>query len=206
MELPLFTNFVAIESQESSSSSSRANASTSSMSTPLAPITNHLNIIPSIETMTIREQATTTPVPSTPQKDSDIVSPPIKKVISLDMEMRYRKRRRVHSEEENNVFLPPPGPSLGLPDLLDDESCECNNTCLPSASLRRKKGTTMRRRSTIIWSTFGWADDRRSEMEWNGMGFFHLGTARTSLSTTRGTSLHHTKTVVNYLSKVILFL
>ena len=89
-----------------------------------------------------------TPIPSTPVLNEDGMSTPIKRVLSLDLEMRSRKRRRGCLEEDCVIYYSSPTSSLRLPNLIPLEDCaDSHLTCLPDTSfLRQKKSSLLRRR------------------------------------------------------------
>ena len=89
-----------------------------------------------------------TPTPATPVLSENGINTPIKRVLSLDVEMRSRKRRRGCLEEENVIYYSSPTSSLRLPKLIPLEDCaDSHLTCLPDTSfLRKKKASFLKRR------------------------------------------------------------
>ncbi len=98
----------------------------------------------------------TTPTPTTPVLSDDAVQTSIKRVLSLDLEMRSRKRRRGDRsvDEDFIVYYSSPTSSLKLPNLIPvEDCCDSDITCLPDTSfLRQKKPLLRRRRRNVMWS------------------------------------------------------
>ena len=98
----------------------------------------------------------TSPTPATPVIRDETMNTPmkIKKVLSLDLEMRSRKRRRddVCEEEDCFEYHSSPTSSLRLPNLIPLEDCDDSHfTCLPDTSfLRQKKPSLLRRQRRRI--------------------------------------------------------
>jgi len=88
-----------------------------------------------------------TPTPTTPVNSSSIMSPPIKNVHSLDLEMRSRKRRRGCVDDDSIFCYPSPATSLSLPNLIPLEECsDSHETCLPDTSFLLQRKPLRRRR------------------------------------------------------------
>ena len=98
----------------------------------------------------------TTPTPTTPVLNDDVVQTPIKRVLSLDLEMRSRKRRRGDRRVDADfiVYYSSPTSSLKIPNLIPvEDCCDSDITCLPDTSfLRQKKRLLRRRRPNVVWS------------------------------------------------------
>ena len=137
MEPTSFTKTVTTESRGSSSTDDLSNMAGSEMLSRIASSPN-----PSVDCVSISQ-------PSTPLITCD--TSPTKRVLSLDLEMRPRKRRRGYTENDYIIYYSSPTTTLRLPNLIPLEDCsDSHETCLPDTSFLLQKKPLKRRRPTII--------------------------------------------------------
>lgn len=135
-----------------------------STSTDSIPEMTSISAIASLEITSCDESSTSssmkpnsisrpsTPTPTTPVVCYDAMRTPVKRVLSLDLEMRARKRMRDSSVEDDCiVYYSSPTSSLRLPNLIPTEDCcDSDIACLPDTSFLRQKKLLLRRRKRNV--------------------------------------------------------
>lgn len=161
MEQTLFTKIVTTESRRSSSTVDLPNMSGSTAIGHFKMVSNIASSpSPTVDCISISQPST--PIPTTPLFSCGTTTPPNKRVISLDLEMRSRKRRRGYAEEDCIIYFASSTTSLSLPKLIALEDCsDSHETRLPDTSFLHQKKPLRRRRRTIIWSD-EWSMSRSS--------------------------------------------
>jgi len=144
MEPTSFTNTVTTESRGSSSTDDLPNMAGSRTIGRFEMLSRIASSpCPSVDCVSISQ-------PSTPLITCD--TSPTKRVLSLDLEMRSRKRRRGYAENDYIIYYSSPTTTLRLPNLIPLEDCsDSHETCLPDTSFLLQKKPLKRRRPTIIW-------------------------------------------------------
>ena len=150
MESTSFTKIITTETFGSSSTDGVSSMSNSA-AISCVKMTSRLHSSPSSSMDYNSISQPSTPTPSTPVISRGAASSPIKKVLSLDLEMRSRKRRRGNDDEGCIVYHSSSHLALRLPNLIPlEDCCHSHETCLPDTSFLRQRKPLRRRRRTII--------------------------------------------------------
>lgn len=149
MEQTSFAKIVTTESRGSSSTDDLPNMS-GSTAIGRFKMLSHLDSSPSQRVDCVSISQPSTPIPTTPLIICDTTTNPTKRVLSLDLEMRSRKRRRGYGENDCIIYYSSPTTTLRLPNLIPLEDCsDSHETCLPDTSFLLQKKPLRRRRRTI---------------------------------------------------------